>query len=61
MIDLEQIVECLSIENLMDVHRDTGIHYQQLWRLKKGHDKNPTYKIVKKLSDYFDFDGSLSE
>jgi hypothetical protein len=54
MLDLNEIKDCLAQSNLSKVSRDTRLHYQQVWRLKVGVDKNPTYKILKALSDYFE-------
>jgi hypothetical protein len=55
MMTLEEIAEALQNKNLSKVSRDLNMcHRQQVWRIKSGKDKNPTYKIVKKLSDYLE-------
>ncbi len=54
MLDLQQVKDKLQSVNLNDVSMDTHINYQQVWRLKSGVDKNPTYKVIKALSDYFE-------
>ena len=53
MLELPEIVKKLQHENLNKVSMDTNINYQQIWRIKAGRDKNPGYRIVKALSDYF--------
>jgi hypothetical protein len=55
MMTLEEIVDAMKDKNLSKIARDLDMcHRQQVWRIKSGKDKNPTYKIVKKLSDYFE-------
>jgi hypothetical protein len=54
MLDLPEIVKRMQAVNLNTVSMDTRIQYQQIWRLKVGRDTNPTYCILKKLSDYFE-------
>ena len=58
MMTLDEIVETLYRENLEEVSRDLSMNYQQIWRLKAGKDTNPTYKTIKKLSDYFEVKNS---
>lgn len=54
MLDLPKIVKLLQSENLNTVSMETHINYQQVWRIKAGADDNPTYKTLKKLSDFFE-------
>jgi hypothetical protein len=52
MIDLPEIIDQLQRKNLNTVSMQTKINYQQVWRIKAGIDKNPTYRTMKALSDY---------
>ncbi len=52
MLTLEKIQEKLKGTNLSKAARDTEIHPSMMWRIVNGHDKNPQYKTIKKLSDY---------
>jgi len=54
MLTLDQIVKNLNKQNISKVATATGINYQQIWRIKRGKDDNPTYKTLKKLSDYLE-------
>lgn len=51
-MNLEQIVKALQDRNLREVERQTGIGYITLSRLRNGHNKNPSYRTVTKLSEY---------
>lgn len=52
MLTLDQIQEKLKGKNLSEAARATEIHPSMMWRIANGHDKNPQYKTMKKLSDY---------
>lgn len=52
MLTLPEIQEKLKGTNLSKAARDTEIHPSMMWRIVNGHDKNPQYKTIKKLSDY---------
>jgi len=54
MLDLQEIVTRLQTENINNVSMATHINYQQIWRIKAKADKNPTYKILKSLSDFLE-------
>lgn len=48
---LDEIVKQLQKVHLPTVARVSGLHYNQVWRLKIGKDKNPQTKTVVALSD----------
>ncbi len=50
MLNLEQIRLALKTANLSTCTKETGIQYQQVWRIATGIDKNPQYRTLKKLS-----------
>jgi len=50
MLNLEQIRQALKTANLSTCAKETGIHYQQVWRIATGIDKNPQYRTLEKLS-----------
>lgn len=52
MLNLQQIKAALKSANLSTVAKETGIHYQQVWRISNGIDVNPQYKTLEKLSDW---------
>jgi len=54
MLTLDQIVNNLNKQNISKVAAATGINYQQISRIKRGDDINPTYRTFKKLSDYLE-------
>lgn len=54
MLKLDEIREKLKDRNLMEIHRKTGIGYSNLHGIASGLKDNPTYKIIKKLSDYLE-------
>lgn len=51
MLTLEQLQHLLSQRNLREVSRDTGLHYNIVWRVANSRAK-PSYDTVKALSDY---------
>lgn len=52
MLTIEIIRERLAAANLSQVARDTGLHYNQVWRIATGVDTNPTYKTMARLTDW---------
>lgn len=54
MLTLEEIRERLSDRNLREISRTTGVGYGNLYGIAKGLRVNPTYSVVKKLSDYLE-------
>lgn len=53
MLSIEQIVELLQDRSIPVVAERTGIHYNTVLNIKNGTNKNPSYEVIKKLSDYF--------
>lgn len=54
MLTLDQIVKKLNKQSINKVATATGINYQQISRIKRGEDINPTYRTFKKLSDHLE-------
>lgn len=54
MLTLEQIKERLSDKNLSEVARRIGVTGAYLSAIVRGSKVNPSYEIVKKLSDYLE-------
>jgi transcriptional regulator with XRE-family HTH domain len=52
MLDLDQIAKKLSDRNLNKVARETNLAYDTVWRVAKGRAKQPSYEVVKRLSEY---------
>lgn len=50
MLNIHQIREALKDASLSDCSKETGIHYQQVWRIASGIDTNPQYRTLEKLS-----------
>ena len=44
MLNIKQIKDALKSANISTVAKETGIHYQQVWRISAGIDVNPQYK-----------------
>lgn len=53
MMTLGQIQKHLEDRRKDVVSEATGIHRNTLWLIQTGRSDNPSYKIVKALSDYF--------
>lgn len=54
MLTLEEIKERLSDRNLREVSKRTGVGYANLHAIKAGIRSNPTYSVLKPLSDYLE-------
>jgi len=54
MLTIDQIKERLADRNLREVSRRTGIGYGNLHAIATGRRTNPTYKVVKAISDYLE-------
>ena len=52
MLTLEQIRHLLRDRNLRDVARESGLHYNVIYRLANDAVKNPSYETTKRISDY---------
>lgn len=57
MLSLEQIVERLNDRKLTVVAEVTGLHYNTVYRVATGKIADPSYGVVKKLSDYLTIEG----
>ena len=51
MLNLEQVRHLLKDRNLREVSRESDIYYNTIYRIANG-EANPTYTILRKLSDY---------
>jgi len=54
MMTLEQIAEKLQDRRLDIVAQATGIHPNTLRAIRQGRQTNPTYSVLKALSDYLE-------
>ena len=54
MLTLEEIREKLADRNLKEVSRRTGVGYANLHAIAKGIKSNPTYSVLKPVSDYLE-------
>lgn len=52
MLTLDQIREALRDRRLTKVAEATGLHYNTLREVRDNPNANPTYKVIKALSDY---------
>lgn len=52
MLTLDQIREALRDRRLAKVAESTGLHYNTIREVRDNPDANPTYKVLKALSDY---------
>jgi hypothetical protein len=54
MLDLDQIRDMLIDRRLDIVASETGVGYTTVYEIRSGLQKNPRYKTLKALSDYFE-------
>jgi hypothetical protein len=52
MMTLEQIRQALSDRMPAKVSEATGVHYNTIRQVRDNPEANPTYKVIKALSDY---------
>lgn len=52
MLTLEEIKHALRDRRLDIVSKQTGIHRATISRIRNGENANPTYTVIKTLSDY---------
>lgn len=52
MMTLEQIQKALSDRMPIKVAKATGLHYNTIRAIRDNPNVNPTYKVIKALSDY---------
>ena len=53
MITLSAIRAMLADRNLREVSRQTGLHYNVVYRLANG-TQNPSYETVRAISEYLE-------
>lgn len=56
MLTLQQIKKCLSDRNYTAISEATGISYNTIRVIARDEGANPTYKVLEKLSRYFEGD-----
>ena len=54
MLNLENIRKLLEDRNLREVSRRTGVGYNNLYAIANGSRTNPSYLVLKALSDYLE-------
>lgn len=54
MLSIEEVVMLLQDRAIPVVAERTGIHYNTVLNIKNGTNKNPSYEVIKKLSEYFE-------
>ena len=54
MLTLEQIRAALYDRRVDVVAQATGLHYNTVFKVRSGENENPTYRVIKALSDYFE-------
>lgn len=52
MLTLDQIRAALRDRRLAKVADATGLHYNTIREIRDNPDANPTYKVIRALSDY---------
>ena len=52
MLTLDQIRAAMRDRRLAKVAEETGLHYNTIREIRDNPDANPTYKVIKALSDY---------
>lgn len=54
MMTIEQVQEKLKDRNLTEVAKSIGVTSAYLSAIRKGVKVNPSYEVIKKLSDYLE-------
>ena len=54
MLTPEQIKDKLRDRNIREVARHVSVSYHYIVRLKNGTQSNPSWNVVKELSDYLE-------
>lgn len=52
MLTLDQIRAALQDRRLFKVAEATGLHYNTIREIRDNPNANPTYKVIRALSDY---------
>ena len=61
MESLESIRHRLRDRTLTVVAEAIGVHYNTLYKFSSGQTKDPSYTMIKKLSDYLNKSGELGD
>lgn len=61
MLPLETIRERLKRSCIADVSRATGLHYNTCRYVRSGKLGNPTYRVMVRLSEYFERDQGAAD
>ncbi len=54
MLTLEEVQNKLKDRRLKIVANETGLSYDTVRRIAYGHFKDPSYSVIKKISDYLE-------
>lgn len=54
MLTLEQLKQALKDRRPGMVADATGLHFNTIRQIRDGENANPTYKVIKALSDYLE-------
>lgn len=54
MLTLEQLKQALKDRRPSMVADATGLHFNTIRQIRDGENANPTYKVIKALSDYLE-------
>lgn len=54
MLTVKEIQEKLEDRKLQVVADKTGVHYNTLKNIKDGKNTNPTFKVIKSISEYLE-------
>jgi len=52
MMTIDEIKEALADRQVEAVASATGLHRNTVSSMKLGHNRNPTYEVMRKLSEY---------
>lgn len=61
MLTLDQIRAALRDRRLSKVAEATGLHYNTIREIRDNPDANPTYKVIRALSDYLTRGGATHD
>jgi transcriptional regulator with XRE-family HTH domain len=53
MLTLEQIRTLLKDRRVSIIAKETGIHFNTIRDIRDNEHANPTYRVITKLSEYF--------
>jgi len=52
MINIDDLVKKLKESNIREVARKTGLHFNTVYLIANGKNKNPTYSVLLKISEH---------